>query len=589
MKNRLLLFGPIAAVLFCLLVAPLALADDAKKPEPSPYEKLTAGARSIDGFVKLDLKGEKLIGEISPGDLNKDIMVLIAIARGIGEMPLLGGMTWDNGDDWIWQFRKVENRIQIVRRNVRFTAAKGSPEAKAVHLSYTDSILFSLPIITTSPKGDFVVDLTPVFMSDLPQFSQVLKGFRFAPDRSSYTKVKGFQDNVEIEMAATYAAMVGQETNTVPDTRGVTIYVHYSLSRLKATGYQPRLADDRVGHFITVVKDYSKTGLNDRFVRYVNRWDLRKADPSAKVSPPATPIIFWIDKTMPYEYRGAVREGILEWNKCFEKVGFSDAIEVRQQPDDAEWDAEDINYNTLRWITASAGFARGPSRVNPTNGQILDADIIFDADFIEFWKSYFGWSDTGKPAPASLKALDLSGLLGADRPAAFRFGPDALSDCEYSQGMAQQMAFGTMALAAAGKEGGRLTKDEIDKLLYQGIRSITVHEVGHTLGLRHNFKASTMLTMDEVNDPQKTRSVGMASSVMDYLPVNVSPKGKKQGDFFNLVCGPYDYWAIEYAYNLCPAAPRRKLPPWRRSPPAAPRRTCSTPPTRTRTAWPSTR
>ena len=161
-------------------------------------------------------------------------------------------------------------------------------------------------------------------------------------------------------MAATYASGGSGSIDTVPDSRGVTLVIHYSISRLQETGYQPRLADDRVGHFLTVVKDFSKTGADDQFVRYVNRWDLRKIEPTAKVSPPVTPIIFWIEKTVPYKFRAAVREGILEWNKAFEKAGFSNAIEVRQQPDDATWDPEDINYNTFRWITAERGLRHGP-------------------------------------------------------------------------------------------------------------------------------------------------------------------------------------------------------------------------------------
>ncbi len=565
MRNCLFLLRFFAAFGLCLIVFSQALAAEAKKPAPpakpkqSPYAKLMTGARTIDGFIKMHQKGTKLLAEISPANLNKDMMVLIAIARGIGEMPLLGGMTWDHGDDWIWQFRKVGERIQIVRRNVRFRAAKGSPQEKAVQLSYTDSILYSLPILTKSPKGGYMVDLTPVFMGDLPQISKVLKGFKFARDRSSWSGLKGFKDNVEIEVAATYASGGTRSLDTVADTRGVTLHIHYSISRMKPTGYRPRLADDRLGHFLTVVKDYSKSGENDRFVRYVNRWDLRKADPSAKVSPPKTPIIFWIDKTVPYKFRAAIREGILEWNKTFEKVGFSNAIEVRQQPDNAQWDAEDINYNTFRWITASAGFARGPSRVNPTTGQIIDADIIFDADFVEFWSNYLGWSTTGKVGSASADPLDICGLPDVHTQAPFCVGHDCLAECEYTRGMAQQMAFGTMALAAAGKGKGKLGKEEIEKLLFQGVRSIATHEVGHTLGLRHNFKASTMLTMDELSDLEKTRKVGMASSVMDYLPANVAPQGKKQGDYFSLVCGPYDYWVIEYAYKPLPGGTKKEV------------------------------
>src|SRR5690606_22950737 len=132
-----------------------------------------------------------------------------------------------------------------------------------------------------------------------------------------------------------------------------------------------------------------KQGDEDRFVRYINRWDLQKADSSAEQSPPKEPIIFYLEKTIPFKYRKPIKDGITEWNKAFLKAGFIDAIEVRQQEDKDTWDAEDINYNTFRWITSSAGFAMGPSRVNPLTGQILDADIIFDADFVQFWKRDF--------------------------------------------------------------------------------------------------------------------------------------------------------------------------------------------------------
>ena len=302
-----------------------------------------------------------MYGELTAAHFNKDFIVAIAIARGIGEGPLLGGMSWGFGDDWLWQFRKVGDRIRVVRRNVRFTATKGSPEERAVRLAYTDSVLFSLPVATTSPSGAYVVDLTSVFMSDLPQISQVLRGFSFSKDKSIWAAVKGFEDNVEIQVAATYTSGGTAEFDTVADSRGVTINVHYSISRLPQTGYQPRLADDRVGYFLTVVKDFSKKSVPDHFVRYIDRWDLRKAEPKAKVSPPKTPIIFWLEKTVPFEYRKTIREAILEWNKAFERAGFSNAIEVRQQPNDATWDPEDINYNTFRWITSSVGFARwGP-------------------------------------------------------------------------------------------------------------------------------------------------------------------------------------------------------------------------------------
>ena len=390
----------------------------------------------------------RLLAEISQADLNKDFIVAIAIARGIGQTPLLGGMTVHFDDTWVWQFRKTEDRIQIVRRNVRFRANSGSPQEKAVYLSYTDSILFSLPIVTMSPTGSFVVDLTPVFMSDLPQFSHIIPGFGFAPDRLTWAKIKGFPTNVEIEVAATYASSGMALIDTVPDTRAATLYVHYSISRLPETGYQPRLADDCVGYFLTVIKDFSKVGQDDQFVRYIDCWDLRKAEPSAEVSPPVTPIVVWIEKTVPYKYRGAVREGILEWNKAFERAGFSNAIEVRQQPDDATWDPEDIRYNTFRWITANAGFAMGPARTNPLTGQILDADVIFDADFIEIWTKQLELQKSDAGFDLFVAAVDAAKPRDGStrRPFAPVFGRETDTDV-----LGQQFAFGTMALAVGGK------------------------------------------------------------------------------------------------------------------------------------------
>jgi len=394
-------------------------------------------------------------------------------------------------------------------------------------------------------------------MGDLPQIGSILTGFTFARDKSTWASVKGFKDNIELQVAATYASAGKISFDTVPDSRGVTINVHYSISKLPQTGYQPRLADDRVGYFLTVVKDYTTSVEQDRFIRYINRWDLRKAEPKAAQSPPKRPLVFWLEKTIPFEYRKPIREGILEWNKAFEKAGLLNAIEVRQQPDDAEWDPEDIHYNTFRWITASAGFAMGPSRVNPTTGEILDADIIFDADFLQYWKEGY---EVNTPEGVGART---GGLL--DPPGPHRQSPGLPPQrrghrsccCRLAEGMARQFAFGAAVLAPADKPA---TKEDLKRLLMQGIKEAAMHEVGHTLGLRHNFKGSAFLTMDEINDTGKAAQVGLAASVMDYLPANFSPKGHKQGDYFSPTIGPYDYWAIEYGYKPLAGDTKAELP-----------------------------
>ena len=519
----------------------------AKKPESKypPVEKVLKDTSPVEGLIKLHYSDTKLLAELKPSDFDKDHIVLITIARGIGQMPLLAGFSWGFGDDWVWQFRKVGERIHVVRRNVRFKAKSGTPTAEAVKLAYTDSVLFSLPIATRGSGGSYLVDLTPVFFSDLPQIQMVLSGFSFSKQRSTFLKPSGFKNNVEVQVAATYASSGYSEIESVADSRAATINVHYSISRLPKTSYKPRLADDRVGYFLSVVKDFSKESDQDRFARYITRWDLQKADPSADISTPKQPIKFWLEKTIPYKYRKPIRDGIEEWNLAFEKAGFYDAIDVDQQPDDAKWDPGDINYNTFRWITASAGFAMGPSRVNPLTGQILDADIIFDADFLQYWKrEYEVFTPKGiEVLTGGPIELDAYQAQRKRLPAHLRYGHTGRCSCNLLGGLSQQLAFGA-TLAAARKQ----TPEELEKLTTQALKEVTMHEVGHTLGLRHNFKASTYRTLEELHDKNETNGA-LSASVMDYNPVNISPKDVKQGDYYSTTIGPYDYWAIEYGYK----------------------------------------
>ena len=514
------------------------------KPSAPEHVALLKDSERIEGLIPLYQKDNHVYAELSASQYGDEFIVLISIARGIGQQPLYGGMTWGFGDDWVWSFRKVDKRIHVVRKNVRFKAKAGTPAATALKYAYTDSVLFSLPIITDGPKGGDLVDLNGVFMTDLPQISEFLSGFVFSANKSTWAVPKGFQDNVELEIAATYASSGRTEIDSVADSRGATINVHYSISKLPQTGYKSRYADNRVGYFLTVRKDYSKNGKQDRFVRYINRWDLQKAD-EAENSPPKKPIIFWLENTIPYKYRQTIREGILEWNKAFDKAGFANAVEVRQQPDKADWDPEDINYNTFRWITSSAGFAMGPSRVNPYTGQILDADILFDADFLEFWKSEYELFTPKSIAAMTGGPLDLVGIESSEGNH-FKASDSQLRACQRPQAMSRQLAFGSVALSALRKPTS--SADE-QKMILQGLKATVMHEVGHTLGLRHNFKGSTKFTLEQLNDPEIVKGEGMLSSVMDYDAVNIVPSDQDQGNYFTGTIGSYDIWAIEYGYK----------------------------------------
>ncbi len=596
-----------------------------------PLSEVAPDATPIDGMIRLYKHKTKLYAELTGSNMNTDYLIAMAIAKGTGASAI-GGFTLGFGDDWLWRFRKVDDRIQVVRRNIRYKADSGTPESKAVEIAYSDSILYSLPIVAKGPKGGDVIDLDSIFMSDLPKIGSQLGGF-FVRDRSMWGEVKGFESNVEIRVEATYST--SGRNIAAPDSSAAGVTLHYSISKLPSSGYQPRLADDRIGYFTTVHKNFSRNQKDDHFVRYINRWDLQKADPSAAMSPPKKPVIFWIEKTVPFKYRNAVREGILEWNKAFEKVGIVNAIEVRFQSDKDEWDPEDINYNTFRWITADAGFAMGPSHVNPLTGEILDADIIFDAGFVDSWRRRYDMliaeqmPALGRDMSRQEQLAALRGLIPQKDHAKDADGDGEehsckCAECNYAKQMADQIAFGAMALAILNDDGEEPPKEEpkeekkeepakeekkeevkdenadekkdgdsekkddadkkdegdkkgedakkdepkkeeekklspeelkkkideeFEKLVLAGLKDVVMHEVGHTLGLRHNFKASSWLTIAEINDPERSKDLPIAGSIMDYLPLNIMPKGEHQGSYFMPTIGPYDYLAIEYGYK----------------------------------------
>jgi hypothetical protein len=521
-----------------LLTADLSWGQD--KPDgPSKLEQLTKDAKKVEGLWTIYHKEQQILVDLKSGQLNQDYLFLTSIARGISQGMIIGGMTW--GDDVLWTFRKVGDRLHVLRRNVRFKAKPGSPEANAVKLAYTDSVLYALPILADTPGGH-LVDMTRVFMSDDEQIGRMI-GAAFMLDRSTVAKVKAFDKNVELQIAAVYQGSPNSSLETVPDARGVQVQVHYSISQLPNTGYKPRKADDRVGYFLVVTKDFSDQSDDQNFVRYVTRWDLQKLDASAKLSPPVEPIKFYLERTLPVNLRPIVRAGIEEWNKAFERIGFANAIEVTQQRDDDQWDPEDVSYNTFRWITAEAGFAMGPSRVNPLTGQILDADIIFDASFLRYWRQEY--ENFAPPAPMAGAAPAAGDVLAANLPAFLR---DRHLQCGFSKGMQHQMGFSAAALAAQGALDARGKLP--DEFLEQALKEVVMHEVGHTLGLRHNFKASGWKTLAEIEDPQKPLHEPIVASVMDYSPVNIMPAGAKQTAYYTNSLGPYDLWAVEYGYKV---------------------------------------
>ena len=525
--------------------------DDAKKTEaPKPAEE-----KSFDDSVKdmEVIKGlftfyrkadeDKVLLEIQPDQLDKVFLFSGTVDRAIGERGLYSSQ---QAGEFPFYFRRIGKTIQMVNKNTNFTAPHGTPQERFMERSFPDSIVGSAKI-ASKPHPDrksVLVDLSELFIGDLPGITAGLNQvyqptiYHFDKTNSFLGTVKAFPQNVLIELTLHYATDNARVFSvTLPDARSIPIVVKYDLSALQDTGYKPREADDRVGHFINVQQDFTSDHPSSPYVRNIQRWQLEKSDPAAKLSPPKQPIVFWIENTVPVEYREWMKEGVLLWNKAFERIGIQDAIVVKQMPDDADWDPADTRYSTLRWFAGTdATFAIGPSRANPFTGQIYDADIGFAEGLLRFTRRQ---SEESVEPVLGQTAEDTPLWL----PTAWSRNPRLL--CDMGNGIEQQAAFAVSLLDARGE----LTPEVEQKVMHEFMVEVVAHEVGHTLGLRHNFRASILLKPDELNNVAKVDEIGQTASVMDYNPLVVAGKGEKQGHFLTPTLGPYDYWAIEYAYK----------------------------------------
>ncbi|MEP7183900.1 MAG: zinc-dependent metalloprotease, partial [Betaproteobacteria bacterium] len=295
-----------------------------------------------------------------------------------------------------------------------------------------------------------------------------------------------------------------------------------------------RRADDRVGYFGTSRYDYTNDRALTPRLNYIQRWRLEKKDPAAELSEPKAPIVFWLDRNIPEHYRATVIDGVLEWNKAFERIGFKGAIEAKVQPDDADWDTLDARHASVRWFTTARPVfgGIGPRQVDPRTGEILDADIGIDPSRLRNRRSQ------------RLEQLPLPiAPLGRDA--------DFLA-CRIEESSAQELDFTLDLLEARDEIDG--DGPQTEAFVLADLKKIVTHEVGHALGLRHNFRASTIYTQAQLNDPAFTAANGIVGSVMEYPGINLALKGETQGAYFMTTIGPYDYWAIEYGYRPLPAA-----------------------------------
>jgi len=621
--------------------APKSAGKPKSRPEYPPLADVIKGYTVVDSTV-----GDE-DGLFTIWKREKDGQMLAALPRGYESRRLFIALTISSGEvfaglqagDMYVYWKRYDKRLALVEPNLSIRSTGDDESRSSVKRLFTDRVILDVPIVSMS-GGSPVIDMDALLVGQASRFF----GPRVRvsnPRLVKIKKAKAFPQNVELAFE-------------VPTASGRLQTLHYSISVIpKGTGYRPRKADTRVGYFTTSFSDYGKFKDSETDVRYVNRWNLQKADSSLSVSPPKNPITFYIEHTAPVRYRRWIRQGILAWNEAFERVGISDAIEVHYQDERSDKhmdkDPEDVRYNFIRWLNNNEGTAIGPSRVDPATGQILDADVILTDGWIRhFWQTFheimpeiatdgldpetLAWLAQNpkwdprvrlaRPAErAQVKQLisEQMTLPCCGHPAATvaseLMGDDQFDGlagrvsqvngmCSLAQGKAFDVALFRMAMAIKDRqveEGAKSDPNEVDKdedkaeadpnepdkdkaegeadpnapdkektkkeaapkkkdvpmidgmpeaFIGPMVADLACHEVGHTLGLRHNFKGSAVYTLAEINSPEMKGKKPFTGSVMDYNPVNINHEdGEVQGDYSMIGIGPYDEWAIQYGYT----------------------------------------
>jgi len=526
---------------------------------PRPYAEVVRGAAQVQGFLNLYQREEKVWIELRPDQFDRPIFMTVNMPNGIGERGIYGSQM---GLTQVVVFHRIGNLVQMIAKNTDYGAKAGTPQALAVSQAFSDSLLAIAPVASSPhPQSHAIlVEANILLFGDIPSFTTRLEAaFRmpYAMDarNSSFLTIRsdetmtGFQVNAHFfvpRIAAPPLVMpttpvpVASPPTTLPDPRSMFLGFYYSFMPLPAQPMHGRVADDRIGHFAYTTHDYSDDVTPTTARHVVQRWRLEKQDPAQALSEPKQPIVYWLDANIPEKYRESVKQGILAWNDAFERIGFKNAIVVKQQTEKDRFDTMDARHASVRWyVGTDVAVAIGPSQVDPRSGEILDADVAMPDVFARGARSSIVGNDS-MPLQAPLSM------------------PGQQAHCNYMMESASEMGFAMGLLEARGELA--MDSPEADALAQAYVRALMMHEIGHTLGLSHNFRSSTVYSMKQLQDPEFTRKNGLAGSVMDYTPFNLSLKGEKQGEYVASTLGPYDYWAIEYAYKTIePAQEKEEL------------------------------
>ena len=510
-------------------------ADKKDDKESKTLSEMIKGQTEFAGIFSLyqDEKTGKHLMVINESQLNTPFVYFAHTVDGVTDAGHYRGAYRETK---LIEFRKYFDRIDIISKTPRYKFDENSAISKASDANISEAVLASIKI-EKEEGGKIAFNVNKLFLSEAlhkvsptpnPADKNAKKRFKVGKlddKKSRIIKQRPYPNNLDVvvDYVFTNPSPTVRGSNAISDPRSVSVKVQHSFVALPKNDYQPRMDDARIGYFTNQFDQMTSTDWAP-YEDVIKRWDLQKKDPSAALSEPVKPITWWIENTTPLEWRDTISDAVLTWNTSFEKAGFKNALEVKVQPDDADWDAGDINYNVLRWTSSPkppfGGY--GPALANPLTGEILGSDIMLEFVFMKnrwIYDTLFTQGTMSHGETAHTGELNCS------------LGHEIQQNLMLAKGLAN---------------GGKIEDKE---MLRQGLTQLVLHEVGHTLGLNHNMKSSILWDEKEVHDKNKTQGI-VTGSVMDYAPANIAPIGMQQGDIFQTKPGPYDDWAINYGYSV---------------------------------------
>jgi hypothetical protein len=474
---------------------------------PQPYDRvITKDAKTSKGVFTVHVVRDRYYYEIPKSELGKAFLWTSQIAKTGGGAGYPGMQVSDRQIRW----ELKGNRVLLLDIRVNTTADPTQPIAQAVNAANSDTIIQSFAVAAFSKDGDPVIEVTRLFTGDLQEFSarQALNATGMDANRSFIEHVSPYPENVEAEVTITYtrggAGAAGAAGGGRGPGRSFTVVLHHSMVKLPDTPMMARLADRRVGYFSSSATDYSHDEYRAERIRVIDRWRLEKKDPNAAISEPVKPILYYIDPATPTKFIPWIKKGVEDWNVAFEAAGFKNAIQAKEPPtakEDPNWSVEDVRNSVIKWIPSTTENAEGPHISDPRTGEILNADIEVYHNVLNLTRDWY-FVQVGPLDPRAQK-LPL---------------PDDLM--------------------------GRL------------VEYVVCHEVGHTLGLQHDMKASSMYPQEKIRDKEWVHTMGHTPSIMDYSRFNYVAQPEDGIDVADLIprIGPYDIWAIKWGYTPIPAA-----------------------------------